>query len=90
MTLACGTTRGSAVIMPPTSVQISTALAPRATPKIDALQSEPPLPSVVVSPCGVAPMNPPATGISPRAQAGRRRSRARLSVSASSGRARPK
>ena len=49
---------------PSTSVQISTRSAPSAAPRRAAVKSEPPRPSVVGTPSGVAPMNPWVTGIS--------------------------
>ena len=48
--------------MPSTSVQIWISSAPRAAPSSDADQSEPPRPSVVVTPSRVAPMKPGEDG----------------------------
>ena len=50
MRRAPGTIRGSAVIMPSTSVQIWTSSAPRAAPTMAAEKSDPSLPRVVVTP----------------------------------------
>ena len=47
-----GTIRGSAVINPSTSVQISTRSAPSAAPSSAAVKSEPPRPNVVGNPGG--------------------------------------
>src|SRR6185437_10705903 len=70
MRRAPDTTRGSAVSMPSTSVQISMASAPNAAPRSAALKSPPPRPMVVVTPAGERPMNPPTTGTRPCATMG--------------------
>ncbi len=54
--------------MPSTSVQIWISAAPRHAPTIAAEKSEPPRPSVVVTPSRVAPTNPPITGMRPDGQ----------------------
>ena len=56
--------------MPSTSVQIWISDAPRHAPTIAAEKSEPPRPSVVVTPVAVAPTNPPITGMRPAASGG--------------------
>ena len=50
--------RGSAVMSPLTSVQISTRSAPSAAPSSAAVKSEPPRPSVVGRPSAVEPTKP--------------------------------
>ena len=55
---ALGTWRGSAVIMPFTSVQISQRIAPIKAAKREALVSEPPRPNRHVAPAGVEAMKP--------------------------------
>ena len=65
-----GMTVGSAVSMPSTSVQIWISSAPMPAPTMDAVKSDPPRPSVVVTPCSVAPMNPPITTTRSRASGG--------------------
>ena len=59
---------GSAVSMPSTSVQIWISPTSRHAPTIAAEKSEPPRPSVVVTPAGVDAMKPPRTGTSPRCE----------------------
>ena len=49
------TTRGSVVKIPVTSVKISHTFAFRATASATAVRSEPPRPSVVISPSGESP-----------------------------------
>ena len=90
MTLAPGTTRGSTVIIPSTSVQIWISSAGRRAPTIDALKSEPPRPSVVETPFRVAPMKPETTGTAPFSTMGSTISRTRAPVSSMRGCARPK
>ena len=53
--------RGSVVIMPSTSVQISIRRASSAAPMMAAEKSDPPRPSVVVTPAAFAAMKPPIT-----------------------------
>ena len=55
------TSRGSAVIMPLTSVKISTRFAFKAAPRMAADVSEPPRPIVVMWPLSVAPWKPVTT-----------------------------
>ncbi len=81
--------RGSAVISPFTSVQISTRSASSAAPRSEAVKSEPPRPSVVGKPSAVAPMNPCVTGTRPAPMSGRRHSRARAIMTGVQGIARP-
>ena len=69
-TWASGTSRGSALMMPSTSVQIHSSAASRAAARIDAEKSEPPRPSVVGRPSAVAPLNPVTTGRVPWPQQG--------------------
>src|SRR5664280_765304 len=91
---AWGTSRGSAVRMPSTSVQISMAPTSRpasfsAAPKSAAEQSDPPRPRVVVAPPMAAPTKPPVTTTRPAASSGRTRAATRRAVSASSASAAP-
>ena len=73
---AVATRRGSAVITPSTSDQISTRSASSAQPRTAAVRSEPPRPRSVVSPASVAPRKPVTTGTAPGPSAPRRPSRA--------------
>src|SRR6266446_737609 len=65
MRRASGQRRGSVVIMPSTSVQISMRSAFKPAPKMAAEKSDPPRPMVVVTPARLEPMNPPITGTLP-------------------------
>jgi hypothetical protein len=65
---AAGTTRGSEVNTPSTSVQISQCPAPRAAASATAVVSEPPRPRVSRSPAASMPWNPATTGTSPAAR----------------------
>ena len=56
------TTRGSAVIIPATSVQIWISRAPTPRPMMAAVKSLPPRPRVVISPRLFRAMNPVTTG----------------------------
>ena len=66
---ASGTRRGSALMMPSTSVQIQSSVASRAAARMEAEKSEPPRPSVVGRPSAVAPLKPVTTGRMPRLRA---------------------
>ena len=70
---ASGTTDGSAVMTPSTSVQIWISSAPTPAPAMEALKSEPPRPSVDGRPSAVRAMNPPITATRPAAACGRTR-----------------
>ena len=56
--------------MPSTSVQIWISSAPIPAPTMAAVKSEPPRPSVDVTPSSVAPMKPPMTTTLSRASGG--------------------
>jgi len=90
MVRASGTMRGSAVITPSTSVQIQTSCAGSVRPRIAAVRSLLPRPSVVVAPSGVEPIKPVTTGIVPCSSKGGIISRTRRVVSSSRGEALPK
>ncbi|OQC73718.1 MAG: hypothetical protein BWX44_01351 [Spirochaetes bacterium ADurb.Bin001] len=63
MTNASGTARGSAVIIPSTSVHIWISSASRQAAKMLAVKSDPPRPRVVVIPSIVEAINPVTTAI---------------------------
>src|SRR5699024_12687158 len=58
---ASSTTRGSAVIIPSTSVKISTLSARNDAPNAAAVVSLPPRPIVLISPSSVLPWKPATT-----------------------------
>ena len=63
ITCASGTSRGSALSTPSTSVQITISPASSSEPKIEAEKSLPLRPSVVCSPCVSVAMNPVTTSV---------------------------
>ena len=90
MRRASGQRRGSVVIMPSTSVQISIREAFSSPPAIAAVKSEPPRPRVVEMPSRVEPIKPPITGTRPRSSSGFTICSSRALVSSNCGTALPK
>ena len=89
-TWALGTTFGSAVRIPSTSVQIRSSVASRQAAMTAAEKSLPLRPSVVGAPSSVAPTYPVMTGTTPSSTSGRTRSLIRFRVAPICGDAAPK